>query len=132
MNEERFSLCVRHGEQGLYDHHADPDLEHDLSAEHPEVVERLSAARQRWPEESARERTARTSTHKLVERPLLEGGYQRSLYVLPDDTTDVSASHPDIVAELVGALDAWGAPRPDQVERGEQDLEALRSLGYVE
>lgn len=132
VNGERFSLCDRKGKEHLYDHVADPDLRKDVASEHPDVVEQLRAAKARWPPESARERTARSATHKLVKRPRLEGGYSTALYVLPDDTTDVAADHPETVAELEKALEDWGAPMPEQAERSDGEVEALRSLGYVE
>lgn len=132
VNDARWSLCDRRGRTVLYDHEADPGLRTDVARANPDVVARLSDAGKLWPPESGRERTARTPAFKLVQRPNIAGGYTSSLYALPDDTTDVSASHPEVVAELEKALLAWGAPTPAQGDRSEADLEALRSLGYVE
>ena len=49
------------------------------------------------------------------------------------ESRDVSAEHPKVHAELVAALAAWDAPTPHRAqERTDDDLEALRALGYVE
>ncbi len=137
LNARQYALCSQVGEEPkLYDHVADPDLEHDLSAELPAVVRRLSEARQLWPPEHARERTARTPRFKLVERPLLQGGHRRFLYDLQADPAaehDVLGQHPEVARRLGTALDAWAVDLPmHQVpERDEEEIEALRALGYI-
>lgn len=135
-NGARYSLCRgARGRETLHDHLADPDLKHDLSADLPEVLDTLRAAAQIWPPESARQRTARTGRFKLVGTPQLQGGYGWALYDLladPGESVDVSAEHEEVVVQLQEALHAWGAPTPGARERGEDELEALRALGYVE
>jgi arylsulfatase len=132
LNDAQHSLCDRRKKTVVYDHVADPGLTRPIPTPDPALVARLEAARERWPVESARERTARTPTHKLVQRPDLAGGYTTTLYALPDDTTDVAADHPAIVAELTAALEDWGAPTAGGTARSDAELDALRSLGYVE
>lgn len=134
LNEGNFSLCHRkRWKDGprLYRHDRDPAMKHDVSSAYPGVRQRLVAAAERWPPESARERTVRTSRYKLVARPTVEG-YATTLYDLTLPGVDVTASFPEVAAELTAALDAWVAPRPTAFERDEATLEALRSLGYVE
>ncbi|MBX2801076.1 MAG: sulfatase-like hydrolase/transferase [Myxococcales bacterium] len=135
INGPRFSLCTdKKGKRRLYDHEVDPGQKTDVSAKHPEQIEALTKAAALWPPESARERTARTSRFKLVQKPRLQGGYTTMLFDLTaGETRDVSAEHPEVVAELTAALEEWGAPTPVQAEeRSEEELEALRALGYVE
>jgi arylsulfatase A-like enzyme len=139
INGERFSLCQSPGEQPvLFDHVVDPGLTQDVSEAHPEEFERLREAQERWPPEHCRERTVRTPRFKLVEYPLLEGGYRRALYDLgndPRELRDVSQAHPEVAATLGRHLDRYTAELPAPATRPprsfEQD-EILRSLGYVE
>jgi arylsulfatase len=137
-NGPRFSLC--HPEPGaparLYDRSQDPELIHDVSAGHPAVVERLAALERRWAPERPRQRAVRSLDFKLVDIPVPEGGYRRELYDLrsdPRETVDVSASHPQELERLGAALDGWTATLPDYSPpaRSDEDLEALRELGYV-
>ncbi len=137
LNEERFSLC-RNGESPfrLYDHVNDPHLSSDLSTRYPEIKQRLLRLRKVWPPEQARQRALRTSQFKLVERPLLEGGYRRSLYYLktdPEEKHDVASSYPEVAAELETALDRWTRelPMQRQVRRSSKEKQSLRSLGYI-
>jgi arylsulfatase A-like enzyme len=140
INGPRFALCTderRHpGELWLFDHRADPGLEHDVAARHPEAVAELQRAWRHWPPESARERVARTNRFKLVERPQLDGSYARSLYDLardPAETTDVSQLFPDELARLQSALEAWTSTLPPFGDREFDPAveEMLRELGYV-
>lgn len=137
LNARQYALCGEPGQPPrLYDHVADPDLQNDISAQHPQVFERLSQAREVWPPELARERTARTPRFKLVERPLLQGGYRRYLYDLaadPGAEVDVLAKHPKVAGELGAALEAWAEDLPRQAvpERTDEQVEALRALGYI-
>ncbi|HHO53445.1 MAG TPA: hypothetical protein ENK18_21880 [Deltaproteobacteria bacterium] len=136
VNGARYSLCRgAGGRQTLHDHSVDPDLREDLAAELPEVVATLEAAAAIWPPESARQRAARTERFKLVGTPQLQGGYSWALYDLaadPSESVDVSSDHPEVVAQLHEALAAWDAPTPEALERDEDELQALRALGYVE
>ena len=140
LNGARFTLCSRPTERPdvfeLYDHEADPHLRRDLAAERPEVVARLRTAWERWPPESARERVARTARFKLVERPRFDGGYDAALYDLAGEageSRDVAAEHPDILAHLRAALEAWTASRQAPTERAYDPAieESLRALGYL-
>ena len=134
------SLCRDPEDDGgaprLYDRMADPLLTMDVADRHPEAVAELLAAWERWPPETARHLSARTSDFKLVRSPILEGGYRDALFDLKRDlaeTTDVSARHPEVAAALTRALDAWAAPMRESPERidDEARLEELRALGYV-
>ncbi len=135
----RYSLCTlpRNG-TGLYDRLEDPRLTKDVSAEHPEDLAVLRAARERWQPGEARQRAARSRRFKLVEYPRLEGGYARALYDLeadPVESRNVIEEHPDVVAQLSAELDAWSASFPSQApppERDEEQLQMLRALGYVD
>jgi len=76
----------------------------------------------------------RTAAFKLVSH---DGGTR--LYELPDETTDVADSHPELVAELRGTLDEWrrthGRPvtsKPTEDEYDERTRERLARLGYLE
>ncbi len=140
INGERFTLCeIPRDEPSayqLYDHVADPKLTTDVAAEHQDVVERLAKAWERWPPESARQRTARTSRFKLVQYPRLEGGYASKLHDLendPQETVDVSSEYPRIYRHLLAELESWGAGIPVAPEREyDPELEEiLRSLGYA-
>jgi hypothetical protein len=137
LNAREYALCGKLGEEpGLFNHVADPDLEQDLSAQHPGVKRRLLAARQMWPAEQARERSARSTRFKLVERPLLQGGYRTYLFDLladPAATSDVQAKFPAEAAHLQETLNAWASDLPAYgvPERSNEDLASLRALGYI-
>lgn len=128
LNDTQWSWCWL-GERGfgLYDHDADPDLKTDRQHELPDVVQRLTAAATRWKPEHARQRTARTATHKLVSTPTLDGGRTVTL---------VFGSDPGVEADLRQKLEAFEAEldgRTTPVTDASSDtVEALRSLGYVE
>jgi arylsulfatase A-like enzyme len=141
LNWEQFSLCSSNRSEThfLYDHEADPGLTTDVSVNHPEVVARLKRAAERWPPEQARSRAVRSASFKLVERPALEGGYERTLYDLrsdPEERKDASEAHPAAFRRLGESLDSWVQSLSQgcqQVrERDEEDLEQLRALGYIE
>ena len=140
VNGPRYALCEipneAPGVYALYDHVADPALSEDVAAEHPEEVAALLEAWQSWPPESARQRVAQTAEFKLVETPLLEGGYEAKLYHLetdPLETIDVSAEHAQVFRHLRSQLAQWTADLPDPSPRlPDPELEeTLRSLGYV-
>ena len=140
VHEDRWSLCGFGSDAetfDLYDHVADPRYQEALTEQHPEIVDRLWAQRQTWPPETARQRAVRDRRFKLVETPLPEGGYERSLYDLqadPAESRDVSADHPAVAESLGRRLDEFVAdlPLPGQAVREDDDMEALRALGYVE
>ena len=134
-----YAYCVdaQSGAQTLYDIGSDPRMQTDVLEGFPEVATKLKTAFERWPPESARERTARTSRYKLVQRPLFEGGYRTQLYDLhvdPGETTDVLAQHVELGARLAALLEEWtaGIGPMRQRELDEELLEDLRALGYVE
>ena len=135
-NDERFSLCVfPDSRRGLFDRERDPHYERDVSRDHPEVVRRLVRATVLWPGTTARQRTARTTEFKLVEYPSLDGGYRRALYDLradPGESRDVAGEHPDVVQRLAEQLEAAQIPAAESFELSEEQLEALRSLGYTQ
>jgi len=140
INGPRFSLCAdqRHhpGVVWLFDHQADPAFERNVAAEHPEAVAELQRAWKRWPPETARERVARTTRYKLVERPQLDGSYTRILIDLardPEELTDVSNLVPDEFERLRSALEAWTSTLPPLGDRefDPKVEELLRELGYV-
>ena len=140
INGPRFALCVdakhKPGETWLFDHRNDPGLEHDVASDHSEVVAELQEAWRRWPPETARERVARTTRFKLVQRPQLDGSYVAALYDLADDpaeSIDVKSSFPDVYRDLEEALDEWASTLPplgDRVFDPEVE-ELLRVLGYA-
>ena len=140
INGSRFTLCadLKHapGETWLFDHQNDPGLETDIAGDHPEIVAELQEAWQRWPPETARERAARTTRFKLVQRPQLDGSYVATLYELandPAESIDVSDRYPDVRRELAAALDEWTSKLPplgDRVFDPEVE-ELLRVLGYA-
>ena len=138
VNVERWALCERSdGRPGLYDPVADPELAVDLSDRLPRERRRLEAIAARWPVEGARHRAVRIPGYKLVERPAPDGTYRRELYDLRSDAgelVDASARLPEVRAELDRLLDAWtrGLPEAGAAERTAEELEALRSLGYVQ
>ncbi|MEM9554120.1 MAG: sulfatase [Acidobacteriota bacterium] len=139
LNVRQYSLCARPDETPrLFDHRADPHFTHDLAKEEPAVYRRMLAARALWPPEQARERMLRTARWKLVDQPLAQGGHRRRLFDLEATAADgaavdVAREHPDVVERLGARLDAWAAQLPavGQVERSDEELEALRSLGYI-
>lgn len=140
INGERYTLCEmprrEPGVYRLYDHVDDPDLTTDVAAAHPEVVAGLLDAWKRWPPESARQRAARTAQFKLVQYPLLEGGYESRLYDLesdPSEAVDVAAEHPDVARFLRESLEAWSRDVPLAPERAfdPEVEEHLRTLGYL-
>ena len=140
VHDGRWSLCGAGDDLDafrLFDHESDPMLEVDLTEEHPEVAKRLRRQRATWPPESARSRAVRSARFKLVETPSPEGGYTRRLFDLsvdPSESRDVAAGHPDVTEQLGRQLDQFvvDLPEPGELTRNEEDLEALRALGYVE
>ena len=138
FNGPRFALCRSPGEApGLFDTQADPARRVDVSDRHPEMKRLLLEASHSWRPEEPRRRAARTASFKLVEHPLLSGGHRRALYDLaadPSEERDVSAAHPEVAARLAAALERWTATLPPArtPERDEQQLEALRTLGYID
>lgn len=139
INDATYSLCWdRPGAKpGLFDHQADPDRTNDLSKKHFDRKHALLTASMNWPPESARERAVRTRRFKLVDRPLLKGGYERSLYDLesdPDESRDVADLHPRVMRRLERELDEWASTLPSFQAplRDEEDVARLRALGYVQ
>jgi arylsulfatase A-like enzyme len=133
-----YSLCrAGEAEPLLFDHTQDPYWETDIARQHPEVTKRMREIMERWPAETARELSVRGRRFKLVRFPRAEGGYRTELYDLkadPGERKDVGAEHPEELAKLQSALDAWskGLPTFEAAEPDEDLLEAMRSLGYVQ
>jgi arylsulfatase A-like enzyme len=138
INKEEFSLCWNGPSvPRLYDRQRDPKLKQDLRTMEPVLYEEMLRARDRWKPGQTRERSVSDGRFKLIERPLFEGGYARSLYDTQEDwdeVVDVRTRHPEVYAKLAGELDAWTAAIPDQVPQaiGEEAEAQLRELGYVE
>ena len=138
LNGPQYSLCGAPDEEpGLYDHTVDPRLTTDLSDEYPDIKRQMLAAREVWPPEQARERSIFDGRYKLVERPRIRGGYRIHLYDLEEDpeaTRDLARERPDEVRRLTRALEAWTTTLPGpQVEKlDEEQLEVLRTLGYID
>jgi len=133
----RFALCEG-GKRplALYEPAVDPLLERDVSSAHPDEVAALIAVRQRWPPGSPRQRGVRSLRFKLVESPEPGGGYSRRLYDLvedPAESRDVAATHRRELAQLSGWLDDWSRrlPTPRPLELSDEEVETLRSLGYL-
>jgi arylsulfatase A-like enzyme len=135
VNGERFSLCdFPGGRRGLYDREHDPHYERDVRERHPDVVRKLERAAVLWPGTTARQRTARDTRFKLIEYPRLEGGYRRVLYDLqadPGETRDVADEHPEVLRRLASLLAAAEIPAAEEFVLSEEQLEALRALGYT-
>jgi arylsulfatase len=136
VNEARWSRCMAgRGEPRYYDHVADPQLR--VATQPPaEIAEALTRAAQEWGPEEARSRCARTPKFKLVQYPQLDGSFREALYDLqadPRETQDVTQTHPKVAAKLRSALRDWSAQGVVRVkQRSDEDLQTLRSLGYVE
>lgn len=138
IHDDRFSLCAWPGrELHLYDHEADPNLDTDVSQRFPQARQRLLESSRRWQPEQVRERAVRDARFKLVERPVLEGGYLRQLYDLredPSERVDATDRYPAVARRLADQLDSW--PRDNLPSTAPastpQDEQALRSLGYIE
>ncbi|MCB9597551.1 MAG: sulfatase [Sandaracinaceae bacterium] len=138
LNGERFALCWEDARTPatLHDAQADPDHQLDVAEAHPDEYAVLVAARARWIS-ARREHSMSDGRFKLVERPRLEGGYDRTLFDLtadPRETQDVAADHPDVVARLTEALATYKQDIPGHEARPlTPDQEAgLRALGYIE
>ena len=125
LNDPPFSLCQKvDGAPALFNHVDDRRLQHPL--DDAETFARLQAAAARWPPEQARQRAARTATHKRTEVPLLLGGYAATL----TGPTGAPVIHPTLDGVLASALSAL--PAPEAASRSADAEEALRALGYIE
>ncbi|MDA0337890.1 MAG: sulfatase-like hydrolase/transferase, partial [bacterium] len=137
IHDERFSLCGDPGREAhLFDHEADPFLETDVGEQHPQALQRLLESSRRWRPEQVRERALRDGRFKLVERPVLQGGFVRHLYDLrqdPAEHNDATAQFPAVAERLSDLLDEWSTTTPLATPAAApEDLRALRSLGYIE
>ena len=118
VHDGQWSLC-RRGDKArhqLYDHTVDPDFDHNLAVDHPEVVERLAVGFEAWPD-VARERTARSTKGRVVHRPVLAGGYAE----------EAEGDKVDALRKSLASLPDDAAPT---IQSSVED--ALRTLGYVE
>jgi arylsulfatase A-like enzyme len=137
IHDERFSLCGFPGRDvHLFDHEADPFLETDVSGRYPEARLRLLESSRKWRPEQVRERALRDGRYKLVERPVLQGGFVRQLFDLredPAERVDVTDRFPLAAQRLATGLDNWSTSLPLQVPApAPEDVKSLQSLGYVE
>lgn len=139
LSDAQYSFCKseRSGTL-LFDHQADPLFGKNLLASLPEVAARLAPAWELWPPETARRRSIRTAQFKLVEYPALDGSYRVALYDLRHDRAeerDLRQAFPAALERLQRKLDAWtrDLPRPVRSRpRSAEELEQLRSLGYIQ
>jgi arylsulfatase A-like enzyme len=137
IHSERYSLCAFPGKDAhLYDHENDPFLEIDVSARFPEQREQLLLSSRQWQPEQVRERAVRDGRFKLLETPLLAGGFQRRLYDLREDPAeriDVSTRVPAVFERLSEVMDAWSSKASLTTPiAAPEDVHTLRSLGYIE
>ncbi len=140
LNGARFAYCWNDPREPptLHDREADPQHEVDLAPRYPEECATLEAARRRWSWSYGREYAVRDARFKLLSRPRIEGGYDRTLYDLaedPGEANDVSAAHPEVRARLERWLEAWeqGLPHYEAPMALSPDQEAaLRAMGYIE
>jgi arylsulfatase len=103
----------------------------------PSVKYVRPAIEERFRKGEARQRSVRSRDYKLVQAPRIDGGVQRALFDLkrdPTETTDVSALKPEVMQRLSAELDRWleSLPKYEREDLDEEDLEALRALGYIE
>jgi len=103
----------------------------------PFVLGEQPAARQRYAfAESTHEVRVRSVTHALIVNK--QDGSQRLFDRTAEalERTDVSASQPEVLAELSAALRAWRAGlrpiQPAEVEVDEKTIEGLQALGYID
>ncbi|MCH9648759.1 MAG: sulfatase [Deltaproteobacteria bacterium] len=137
-NSPRFSLCQDDASGPfLYEPSTDPQLRQDLSDQFPKAREALLKAQAAWPAEQVRERTLRTTRFKLVEYPLWRGGYRRALYDIredPQQSRDVKHLFPKELQALSRQLSQWTSTLPTGAaqERSQEQIDALRALGYIQ
>jgi arylsulfatase len=145
LNDPPYSLCYDHAgvprgqrpEPKLFNHVDDPKLDTPLTEIPEDVHRRMLAATETWGPESTRARAVRNSEFKLVAYPQLEGGYRYALYDLvkdPGETTNVYEQKKREAAKLLELLQRWQADLPlyQPRERTAQELDELRSLGYIQ
>lgn len=142
INHGDFALCrsrdPRSGEvgQSFFNRQDDPLLKTPLAEVPSDIEQALLGGIERWKPETARQRSVRTKTHKLVHFPNINGEYDRRLFDLrtdPGETTDISAQEPDLLEELDTLLLRWLADVPlyESRERSQEEIDELRSLGYI-
>ncbi len=157
VHDTRYSICERPVEPapqkadeaapagepetviGIYDRAVDSLPRNAVPIEEvpPEVVERLQAAFKRWPLGTARSRMVRSERYKLVEVPVLEGGFRRELYdmsVDPSEIEDISASRPRTTSQLAHHLERWLTDQPlykPAAKLSDEELSELKALGYI-
>lgn len=138
LNHDGYSLCWKGRKApALYNLSRDPEMKHDLREEEPDRFLAFEHARGRWDPGKTRQRSVSDGRFKLIERPRLSGGYDRSLHELSTDyseTQDVHEQFPTDFARLSTALDVWVEGVPGYVPEALTDVEEaqLRALGYVE
>jgi arylsulfatase len=138
---DRWVLVREADSNRLYDTATDPTLQNDLAAKFPDEVAELAATLDGTPLIAGRWRSARRGRWKLIRIPEPHR-LRLELYDLeldPFETKDLSAAHPEILAELADVLDATAI----EAERRFADLaqssieidpaveQNLRALGYL-
>ena len=145
INDPPYSMCFdtaglppgEKAEGKIYNHVDDPHVVTPLTTVPPDVEAKLRGAANIWGPESTRARAVRTPQFKLVAYPELTGGYRYALYDLendPRETKNVFDAHKREADKLLELLERWQADLPiyQPRERTAQELEELRSLGYIQ
>lgn len=138
LNQDAYSLCWKGRKApALYDRSQDLDMTQDLRDKEPARYLALVQAKDRWEPGKTRQRAVSSGRLKLVERPRLGGGYDRSLYDLLADyseTKDVREQFPEDFARLSAALDIWLEGVPGYVPEAltNEEEAQLKALGYVQ
>jgi len=125
----------------LYRADEDRALQNDVARDHPRVVAELEQALERFPLPADRWWSVREGNWKLIRIPEPDGP-RYELFDLATDSleeSDLSQSHPGVVARLSAELDRHLAqspsapvPVPRSTEERRRIEERLRSLGYIE
>ena len=106
----------------------------------PKPVERGEFARNRLrvPGVEGKIRSIRRQNYKLIVYPTAEG-FETELYDLETDageTRDLTKDLPEVSEKLLADLEAWFARYQDTeiapLELDSEDLESLRTLGYID
>ncbi len=136
VHEEPYSYCRGpSGSAELFDHIEDLAMKKNVLGTMPKVEEHLATAFDRWPAETARQRTVRLPGLKLVQTPLFEGGYDSTLWDLQADDAprDVTIERASLAARLNAVLeDFFGVAGTIEARALDEDLvKSLRALGYI-
>ena len=134
----RHTLC-RSGPGGpveIFDRLEDPLMKAPLAQVSAEVERSLRDGLERWPPETARERTLRVEGFTLVQQPLFEGGYRSTLWERSPggETVDVTDERPRLLRNLVEMIEAQ-SETGGTIGTRELDpdlVRTLQDLGYIQ